>query len=249
MSAKMKRILLYSILFLLALLLVLAVIYFLQDSGEDTPAVVLPTAAAEHQASGDEEEGDGVTQLKAEINPDTVQSVLSVMERLESYTQTASVTTYAGTQTSASVISLWVLGDSIRSISVSEAGTRNVLLDGDTMWIWYSGQDAVYEAPRRDTGAYSADVLQGAPTYEDILALDADAITRAGYVDFTGKSCVYVAYTAGELGYSYEVYIAVDSGLLIGANIYDGDTLIYALTTDSLTEGVSVEEELFTPPN
>jgi hypothetical protein len=77
-----------------------------------------------------------------------------------------------------------------------------------------------------------ADKYQHLLTYEDILTLDPDQITDAGYTEYGGESCIFAEYRAGTLGYIYRIYVSVKTGLLMGAESYDGNTVIYRMTSD-----------------
>lgn len=54
-------------------------------------------------------------------------------------------------------------------------------------------------------------------------------ILDAYYVEQASKPCIYVEYKSGTLNYVNQLYIAIDTGLLVSASKYDGGKLIYSM--------------------
>ena len=68
------------------------------------------------------------------------------------------------------------------------------------------------------------------PTYEDVLALEQEAIAAAGYEERGGLACIYVETTPNELGYTERYWVSVNTGLLVSAERLDGEELVYRMT-------------------
>ena len=64
---------------------------------------------------------------------------------------------------------------------------------------------------------------------------------------YAGDNCVWAEYTTPELGYRNREYISVSTGILMGVETYDGDTLIYRTTSGAPTLAAP-DASLFTPP-
>ena len=89
--------------------------------------------------------------------------------------------------------------------------------------------------------------MSGCINYEELLELPTESILSAGYEQRQGESCILVEYTSGELGYRSLVYISVSNGLLMGAETYDGDTLVYRMSS-SEPSLATPDESVFAMP-
>ena len=114
------------------------------------------------------------------------------------------------------------------------------------LWLWYDGQDQVYQAP---AGDHSADLAQRLPTYEDVLALDPAGITQAGYVERDGQACIYVEFEHEQLGYLYRYWISVNSGLLIAAQTEAEGQVVYEMSSHQVTSPLSGTGDWFVLPD
>ena len=239
-----KRGAFFYILIVLALLAVGALIYFLAPGNEpETPAVLLPPAASP-EVSGGESTGGAALQETIAVTPETVQTVIGTLSRADSYSRTLTAETYWSGGKRTETLDVWARGGSYR-ITVHGDPLKNVLLSGREKWVWYSDGPEVFRGTVRDG---DADAYQTLLTYEDVLALPAEQITDAGYTDYADTSCVFVRYTDGAFNYDHCCYIAVDTGLLMGQESYDGDTLVYAMRS-TVPDISTPDEALFQPPS
>ena len=108
---------------------------------------------------------------------------------------------------------------------------RNILISGGRLYIWYDYSTDVFTSDKVD--GTEADEWLRCISYDELLALPASSILSASYEQFGGESCIYVEYVSGEFGYKSCVYISVSTGLLMGARIYDGETLVYQMTSSA----------------
>lgn len=225
-----KRGAFFYILILLALFTLGALIYFLAPGNEpETPAVLLP-AIATPSPGGEGSNSGFVGGEMICVDRETVQTVIAMQKRINSYSRSLTVSSFWTGGSSTSEISTWVRGDDMR-VSIRRDGDetqKNILLLGDHKWIWYSDSDGAYQGPAH---AGDADAYQTLLTYEDVLALPEGAILDAGFVSYDGESCIFVDYVSGRMQYRNRCYISADTGLMMGQETYDGDVLIYMMTS------------------
>ncbi|MBR1496861.1 MAG: hypothetical protein IJ617_04485 [Oscillospiraceae bacterium] len=214
-------------------LVMLTVLVFLLGPGArpETPAVILAAPVpAENGESSRATDGTDNRILTVDVN--SIQNVVATLSRAENYSRVLTATTYWNGGSSVREITVWVHGAQAR-LRIREGGSeteQQILLRDGKKWIWYSDRPGVWtgRAALGDTDAYQT--LRG---WEEILTVDRRSIIDAGCTVYNGTLCVYARYAKGSLGYESLSYIAVDSGLLMGAETYDGDTLIYSLSSTS----------------
>lgn len=235
----------FYIILLLALVAVGTMVFLLAPGRQpDTPAVLLPTPVVADTAPDDAEAPDAYTPL--EVTPETVQTVIATLRRIDSYSRTLAVRDYWSGGSRSRTILVWAHGGATRVTVYYEGGgvQEQLLLRDEEKWIWYSDDERVYTGPAAEG---DADAYQTILTYEKVLALPQEDILDAGYTDYAGTYCIYVRCRTGSLGYVSECYIDPDTGLLMGERCYDGETLIYSM--DSSAPDVSTPDEaLFIPP-
>ena len=185
---------------------------------------------------------------RADVTKDTVQAVLQTLVRAESYSRVYRVTTLWTGGQSESTVSVWKSGGKTRVSTASGSTTKNVLLDGKTLSIWYGSSGAVFRTQLTDSAdTRELDEFSRLVTYEGVLDVSAESILDADYVDHGGQSCIYVKYKSGSNNYVNQIYVAISSGLLVSAEIDDGETAVYKM--DSVSTDLSVPaDSSFTPP-
>lgn len=225
---------------LIALVIVAAVFasfgsYFLPGQ---IPEVVLPTSP------GTEESGQpqpttvpGTDQYMAvEVTPDTVQSVIATLARADSYAREITVRDIWGTEEEeqgATAISVWVDGGFTRLQSTLASGrVQNVLMDAETVYLWYD-TSVRYLALSGDE--VTPDLIQRFPTYEDVLDLDTESITDAGYAMLQdGSSCIYVEVAREETDSVERYWVDIASGLLVRAETETQGQVVYQMSASAL---------------
>lgn len=237
-----------GIFFYLLIAAVIVVIAFLlivlaPGAAVDTPAVVLAEPAATEAAGGEGPGGGNVRTV--EVSPDTVQAVIATLSRVESYSRTMTVESFWNGGSSVREIQVWAHGGSTK-IAIDGGGqpTKYILIKDGERWIWYSDSQNVHHAA---AGGSDADEYQSLLTYEDILELDVSQILEAGYGDYDGEGCILVRYVQGELGYESLCCISVDTGLPMSWETYDGDSLIYRMSS-SPVELSTPDDQVFAEP-
>lgn len=236
----------FYLILLLALAAVAGMVFLLAPGREpDTPPVLLPTPAVTDAAPDDAEAPNAYTPL--EVTPETVQSVIATLRRIDSYSRTLAVRDFWSGGSRGRSIQVWAHGGALRITAQSEAGgiQEHLLLRDESKWIWFSDANSVYTGPVAEG---DADAYQTILTYEKVLTLPPEDILDAGYTDYAGTYCIFVRCRTGSLGYVSECYIDPGTGLLMGERRYDGETLIYSM--DSTTPDVSTPDDaLFTAPS
>ena len=229
-----------KMLIILLLVLTAAVIafalFFMGRSVETTP-VTLPSpgqsSAAETSMPGPE---------RVELTSENVAAVLAELTRAESYSGSVTIEDFWDGGSASTQLQVWVSNGRTRVRGERGGSPRNILVSEGTLYIWYDNVTGVFSGPWEG----SADEWLRALSYEDVLSLPPEQITGAGYAQLSGEECVYVDYTGGLLGYTYRVYVSVSNGLLMGAEKYDGGSLIYRMFAEY--ELSVPDESLFVPP-
>ena len=214
--------------FIIILLLALTaavIIYALfgMEHNVDTVPVELPTAEPTDSSAGP----GGSEQDIVSLTPDTVQAVVSMLTCADSYFRTVTVEDF------------WPGGNSSTEL------VRNILISDGTLYIWYDYSEEVFSSDKLDDAG--VDEWLRCISYDELLELPVSSISSASYEQFGGESCIYVEYVSGDFGYTSCVYISVSTGLLMGARVYDGEELIYQMTS-SAPELSAPSEDMFALP-
>jgi hypothetical protein len=221
------------------IVVVICAIAALSGPARGSMEIVLPSPAPTQ--GGGEGAAPGLSAV--EVTADNVQDVIAAIARPDAYSRDIMVESF------------WSGGNSVHNLSVSvSAGAtalrvmsggaeKNIVITPERAYIWYSGEDAVFETSA--SGA-AADEYQMIPTYEDILRLPRSAIRDAGYAGGDGAE-LYVRYVSGALGYETRCRVSASLGLLTYAEIYDGGTPIYRMTAGECRAG-EPDARVFTLP-
>ena len=232
----MKKRIIYGF-FAVVIIVAIVILVKTLSSPDDSHAINMPSPVVE---SGGNISDDGINRV--EVTPETVKAVLGTLSRAESFSRTYSIKTFWDGDESESALSYWQKGANIR-ISISQNETvRNILVIGNDLYVWYDDSSGVFKSKLSESSVFrEVDKFSGLVTYEDIMEIPQEDILDAGYDVHSGQSCIIVKYKSGELNYVNRIFVSIDSGLLLAAEKYDGDTLVYSM------EFVSID--LSTPPN
>jgi len=191
-----------------------------------TPEIVLPTADTGTEEPGGDETPGLTGDLLVEVSPQTVQHIIAqTLTRPESYYREVTVETFWGeTESAAAKAKVWVDGGFTRIDTTLESGTVEHTLVGEgRRYRWYDSERSWYETEAREG---DEDLMQRIPSYEDVLALDTELITDAGYEVKEGLSCIFVEAEQKELGYRERYWISVERGLLVSSETWKGEKLV-----------------------
>ena len=240
----MKRGVSFYILIALALAALVAMIWALAPGAEpNTPPVILaplPTADVALGAPLETQDGHIIA-----VNADTVKTVIATLSRTDSYSRTLTVQSFWNGGNATTRIQIWHQGSRERIRLEPERGpAKNILIRGGEEWIWYDDSASRWHGPTRPG---DADAWQTLLPYEDVLALDQEAILDARYDQYNGENCVFVRYKSGALGYENVCWISDSSGLPLAQETYDGDVLIYTMRS-SVPDISAPDESVFAIP-
>ena len=219
---------------LCAAVLLYAAFFFMND--RSTPEVSLPSPpVASDSLQNTDDLGQGRYTI-ASVTPETVQAVVGgTLERIENYTRSVTVERFWNGGSSTEQIDCHTRGGDSHLVITGSSDTKHVLILGDTLYLWYdsSPRSHAVSAAALSPDSNAADAFTGILTYEELLTLDSEQILDAGYTVFNNESCIWAEYRYGTLGYTSKVYISIATGLLMGAERYDGDSMIYRMTSDT----------------
>lgn len=200
-----------------------------------TPQVTLPTASPSASGSALPSGAPGTGgDLLVEVTPQTVQNIVAeTLTRPESYYREVTLETFWGESGSASVTArVWVDKGWTRVDSPLFDGTVEHTIVGEGQrYRWYNDERECFQT---NAGEADADLMQRIPTYEDILALDTDAITATGYEEKGGMNCIYVEVAEDELGYLERYWVSVERGLLVAAETVKGEQTVLRVSAYSV---------------
>lgn len=225
---------------LLAAAAFLVISYMQRDSSH---VISLPSPVID---SGGSSLNDGIDRI--DVNTETVKTVLGTLTRTENFSRTYTIKSFFDGKESEQTLNYWQSGEKIK-LSISKDKTvRNILVLGSDLYIWYDGSSAVFKSKLSESSASKEiDMFSSLVTYEDIKDVPQENILDASYIEQSGQPCIYVEYKSGELGYTYQVYISVNSGLLYSMKKLDGDDTIFSM--DSGTTDLSTpSDDIFTIP-
>jgi len=202
----------------------------------DTPPLVLPPETVPSSSPGPED-GDPFAGnvLRVDVTVDSVQSVIATLARPVSYSREVTLETFwadageeDGRACAVTQSQVWAEGAYTRiDMTLSTGRTCHRLVAGDTLYLWYDNESEYASLP---ADGRSADVEQHIPTYEDVLGLSPEEITDAGYEQVGEVSCIFVEVDSNAMGYRERFWVSVDNGLLVAAETWNGDSLIYRMS-------------------
>lgn len=193
--------------------------------------IVLPEVDETRDVRPDDS-GSGGDISRIEITNDTVQTAVETLGRPEYYYRSIEIKKYWEGGGTRYYVDMYKSGEKTRIIATHEGyETKNILLTGDKVYIWYNNESEPLEVNRWEEEDYlrTEDAYQMIATYEDVLRLDKDSIIDSGYREREGKYYIYVKTRDELLGYITDYYISAETGLLQYAEKKDGDFTIYEM--------------------
>ncbi|MGE4352999.1 MAG: hypothetical protein AB7D36_02805 [Oscillospiraceae bacterium] len=233
---------------LLCLILTIVVAFVLFDKNETPPEVTLPSSPGSSDSiHGSDELGLG-SYTAADVTPETVQSVIATLSRADSYSRVITVETFWDGGSRAMRLDCYARDGDSHLVATGDGSIRHILILGDLLYIWYGNTPRHYEGSAVGGRPELIDEYSSICTYEELLSLAPEQISGAGYVSYNGEDCIFAQYTAGVFDYTTKIYVSISTGLLMGAERYDGDTLIYRMNSDTPVIETP-EDEWFTAPS
>ena len=172
----------------------------------------------------------------AELTPETLGTVVATLHRPEAYSRTWTAELFWDGGSSTTVYRTAVQNGWTRMDRQEPSGeVYHLLTDGTVSYSWYGTQSRWHKDA---AGSFTADRSQNLPTYEILLELPVQEIAAADYRLYEDQSCVYAETVADSLGYQQCYWVSVETGLLVAAERWQGETLvqrIVALSVDLST--------------
>lgn len=184
------------------------------------------------------------------VTPDTVQTVLKTLSRAENFSRTYTVKSYWTGGEDDSTLKMWQKADNVR-LNISQNNTvENILVLGNELYVWYDGSNSVFTSKLSESNNISdLDKFSRLVSYEDIYNVKPADITAADYrvESESGLPCIFAEYKSADGNYVNQIYVSIDSGLLISSNIKEGNVLVYSMQSVS-SELSTPADDIFTPP-
>ncbi len=236
--SRRSRLMIIALLVLTAAVIVYAL--FFMGREVETSHVSLPTPGQTDGAQQSGPPGDKELELTAE----NVCAVLAELDRAESYSCTVTVEDFWPGGSSEQELQVWVSSGRTRIRGELGGGTRNLLLSGGTLYVWYDSVSGVAELPYGG----ASDAWLRSITYEDVLSLPEGSVTGAGYEQYGGTECIMCLYTDPLSALENRLYVSASTGLLMGAESRDGSSLVYRMSVSGL-QLAEPDGALFDPPD
>jgi len=178
---------------------------------------------------------------RVEVTRETVQAVVSTLTRPGTYSRYVTIESFWDDGQTEYNIGVAVR-NTVTSLRIQPSGgtEKRIIVAPDRLYIWYKGDRTPYigETGSHGDGTRTADEWQMLISYEDILGLNRDDITDAGYVEFGGETTIFAVHLSPTLGYTMKYYISVDLGLVTGAEEYDkAGALVYRMVAGECLVG------------
>lgn len=232
----------------MAFIAVISIIMLIIGAAQRVPVEFpLPDTSVQGSAPPESVTDNGSGPARIAVTTSNVQRVIATLSRPAYYSRDIMIENFWADGNAVYNLSSAVSDGSFSLRRTAGGITRNIVISGGKLYIWYTGDREPYIGEVADMRS-AADEFAMLLTYEDVVALDPTAISDAGYADYNGDDCVYVTFTSGEFGYSTTCYVSVSLGLLVGAVSYDGEEQIYKMTTGECNLAVP-DAALFVPPN
>lgn len=213
----------------------------------NTPEVVLPSSSAGPGDPSGSSSGGGELYQPVQVAPDTVREVVATLARPASYYRELTVETFWSGGSSSTQVQVWSDGDWSHSRQVLPSGViRHDLVGEDVLYYWYEGSQQYERAPADER---SSDLAQHIPTYETVLALDADEILDAGYEVRGELPCIYVEVSRQGSAARERYWVSVDNGLLVSAEMWEEEQLVYRMSAYSPVQSPCPTDAEFALPD
>jgi hypothetical protein len=189
------------------------------------PAILLPTPGPAAPDNGDASLPaiHGERRIPIEVGKENILDVLRTIRRPREYTAVWEITyRWAGGESTVKR-QVYAGGDFVKTEWLCAEGqiARHVLTGAGRTFLWFPGEAAHHEFPGGDP-----DGQNGLAGYEPLTMLESGSITAAGYVveewgDEGWRPVLWLTVGDHELGVTAEYRIALDTELLLSAEIRD----------------------------
>lgn len=229
---------------LLALGLLLCAVFHTIRSGTRS-AITLPEGPL---PAAPERDAEPAQTRFVEVNRENVRDILATMRRPDAYHQSVTAATLWPGGSSSRTVELWRSGPLALAQVSGSARTKHILSDGETVWIWYEGDETPLALSPDESVSF--DDLAGVPAYEDAVSLDLSRVEGAGFVTINGANCLYLSARDG--AYEERCWVDTATQLLVRADSLEDGQLIYQFrqtACELLTAGDPALAERFRLPD
>lgn len=195
---------------------------------------------------------EGSGGLLLEVTPTTVQKVIATISRYESYSRTMTITYTWENEVSSITAQIWEdNGWKHTQVSLPNENVECSITGNESFWLWYEDSlgNTLGQIIKGSIQNISSDLMQRLPTYEDILLLDPEEITDAGYVEYNGQPCIYVEAVQEELGYIYRYWVSETSGLLMATETEKLGVIVYRMSSNEVISPFPGNKDAFILPD
>ena len=229
-----------------AVLCLLVGAFYLSTSGGTRDTIVLPEDTGQTPAERPAVDGEAPF---LEVDRENVQQVLTTLNRPAAYIQSLDVTNYWTGGAAERTVQVWASGNLCRAQITTDGQIRNLLTDGETVWVWYNDDvRAVTPDP-----SVTFDDLIGIPTYEFLLDIPPETIEEASFVTLDepeGLNCLYLSTADDSVVRRY--WVDVNTRLLCRADVLENGSRIYQLVQtgcQALAPGDMALDDVFRLPD
>ena len=222
-STKMLRLTLLGLAFIVV---AVGILFAIRLTRESRSEIALPTSGLP-AATGAEVIPNNIDMLY--VTEENIGEIVASLNRPDAYSRDIMVESF------------WDGGSNVYNFNVSVRDgatalrtffggtTQNIVVTDEYTYIWYAGDSE--PARVKNWGETADDKNQMIITYEDIVKLERPQILSAGLISDAYGPGIFVRYVSGMFGYVTEVYVSIELGLITSAEQYDGETLIYRMST------------------
>lgn len=224
---------------LIAVIIIGAILFAVFRKSNDQPTISLPKPDSELGVDGE----NGLLS----VNPKTVQTVIATLSRTKTYSREYEITSFWEGGESSATVKVWQNGNLMRIDHKQGSLTKSTLLTDDKIYKWYDDSTIIFSSSITDYDSNMLDRYARLITYEDLANIPVEHITAADYEEKLGESCIYTEYESEDEHYVNRIYVSVDTGLLVAAEILEDGKTIYSMSS-IVTNLTTPEDDIFTPP-
>lgn len=183
---------------------------------------------------------------RIQLTPKNVQAVIETLSRPKTYTQTILLHLYWENGEDSSILIQGCTDGAYSAAKILQgAQIQYNILGNGTLYRWYQGDQNWYQG---NVSFMNEDLLQCIPTYETVLSLKKSQILSASYTILEQTTCIYIEASGSNDGDHTCYWIDAVQGLLLRAESYEGEKMIWCVEVSDFILSV-LDETLFLLPN
>lgn len=169
--------------------------------------------------------------LTFDLTPDTVGPILSGLNSPEAYSLTLISSVYADDRRADTQVSVFFQGGVSRLSLADHRPQRELLLTKNRIYAWSADSPTVSELP---IGIFDPARTAKMPNLQALVDCPSERILLAEFVEYGGLWTIHIRHI-NEHGLTECNYVAIDCGLIIHNEVYDGEKLVLEMTVNALT--------------